>query len=252
MDDFSYNNSGGFSAGGDDFSNDNGSQKQQQVRSSLTPVTIKQINEATQPVPDGEFQIHNVELNLVSFVGVVRSVQDLTSAIVIKIEDGTGSIEVRKWIDDASDTSANEAAGQAHELNKYVYVTCALKEFNGKRSLQHATIRPITDHNEILYHNLSAIENHLKAQGLGTKPASGQDNGLFVKDSHGMDAPKSMQDKILALIHENSVSMQEGVPVPFISQKLNVTNDIVSQHCATLVEDGKIYSGYDDSAYLAI
>ena len=86
---------GGFSTDGG-YSNDGGSQKIQQVRSSLTPVTIKQINEAKQPVPDGEFQIHNVDLNMVSFVGIVREVQDLTSNLLITIEEGTGAVEVRK------------------------------------------------------------------------------------------------------------------------------------------------------------
>lgn len=260
MSDFggNYNNygDGGFNTdiGNGGFQNDNNGSQKQQLRSSLIPVTIKQITEATQPIPDGEFQVHNVNLNLVSFVGVVRNVQDITSAILITIEDGTGSIEVRKWIDDSNAMDENEH--QKYEMNKYIYVTGALKEFNGKKNLQHATMRPITDHNEILYHHLSAISHHLKAQGLSARENGGQnqsqDNGLFVKDPHGMEVTTSIQDKILGVIRDNTSSMQEGVPVPFISQKLNVTDDLVLEHCSELIDNGKIYSGYDDSAYLAV
>ncbi|CCE80483.1 Piso0_003600 [Millerozyma farinosa CBS 7064] len=244
---------GGFNQdiGNSEYGGENNGSQKQQLRSSLTPVTIKQITEATQPIPDGEFQVNNVDLNLVSFVGVVRNVNDITSAVLITIEDGTGSIEVRRWIDES--TNASESEAQKYELNKYVYVTGALKEFNGKKNLQHATIRGITDHNEVVYHHLNAIAHHLKSQGLSTRPGtSGGDNGLFVKDSNGMDLPGSLQDRIFSVIRDNTSSMQEGVPVPFISSKLNTTDDVVMELCSELINEGKIYSGYDDSAYLAV
>lgn len=42
------------------------SQSEPRTRTSLTPVTIKQINDATQPIPDGNFKVNNVELNMIS------------------------------------------------------------------------------------------------------------------------------------------------------------------------------------------
>lgn len=251
MSDFgNFDGQGGFNddIGNGGFHNDNSSQKQV-LRSSLTPVTIKQISEATQPIPDGEFQINNVCLNLVSFVGVIRNVQDLTSAILITIEDGTGSLEVRRWIDES--TSTDNEFGK-YEINKYVYVTGALKEFNGKKNLQHTTIQKIEDHNRVLYHHLNAISNHLKAQGLDSRQGQKHEDGLFVKDPDGADSSNSLQDKILSVIRANTSSMQEGVPVPFISQTLNLSDEVVFENCNELVDSGKIYSGYDDSAYLAV
>ena len=96
--------------------------KQQPVRQSLTPVTIKQINDATQPVPDGEFKVNNVELNMISFVGVVRNVENTNASIAVTIEDGTGSIDVRKWVDETI-SSAEEDFEKYNEMKgKYVYV----------------------------------------------------------------------------------------------------------------------------------
>ena len=217
---------GGFNqdSGSGGFTNENGGSQRQNVRSSLTPVTIKQINDATQPVTDGEFKIHNVELNMVSFMGVVRKVDSHTSAVTITIEDGSGSIEVRKWIDDTVSTPAAE-------------------------NIQNAVIFPVTDHNELLYHNLSAITNHLKSQGVTGAKA---DNGLFVSDNNGMELPGSMQDKVLNFLRENSPNMQEGVPLTYITQKLNITDDEGHKYCQELIEAGKIYTGFDDTSYLCI
>lgn len=238
---------GGFNA--NTYSNEDGGDKPQPPRQTLTPVTIKQINDATQQtVGDGEFQVNNVSLITVTFVGVVRNVQDNTANLVITIEDGTGAIDVRKWIE--GDSSASQLQELSHELNRYVHVTGALKEFNGKKALQNTTIRPVTDHNEILYHNLSAINNHLRAQGISAKsgPSSAGNQDFFVKS----DNDGSIQDRILSVIVDNSGSLQEGVPARLISQQLNISDDIVVQNCAALIEEGKIYTGYDDSAYLAI
>lgn len=230
----------------------NGSQRQQ-VRSSLTPVTIKQINEATQPVPDGEFRIHNVELNFVSFVGVVRKVDNNTSAIIISIEDGTGSIEVRKWIDDSSSNANEESEKYEQQLNKYVFVSGGLKQFNGKKNIQHATIRPITDSNEILYHNLSAITCHLKSNGVSTSNKSGDSkDGLFVNDANGVEIPKSINDKTLDVIREYTTTMQEGVPCQLIAQRLGITDDAALKICTELSEAGKVYSGYDDTSFVCL
>jgi replication factor A2 len=250
-----YNLYGGFGDGGFNteghggFSSDaNGNSQRNQVRSNLTAVTIKQINDATQPIPDGEFKIHNVELNSVSFMGVVRRVDTQASAIIITVEDGTGSIEVRKWIDDNLTTPAVETEKFEQQLNKYVYVGGSLKEFGGKKNIQNAYIYPVTDHNQILYHQLSAISTHLRAQGVTSKSRQDDSGGLFVKENEATGG--SISDQILQVLKENSSIMQEGVPLTYITQKLNITDDVGLKHCHELIEAGKIYTGYDDSSFL--
>lgn len=250
-----YGNYGNYGDGG--FSNDNqysdgngGSQRPKETRSTLSPVTIKQINDASQPVPDGEFVINNVSLNMVSFVGVVRKVENQTSALTITIEDGTGSVDVRKWMDEKVASPAEEAERFNAMENKYVYVTGALKEFSQKKSIQHATIREILDHNEVLYHMLYAIANHLEAEGLlGVK----KEQGLFVLESAGNgNASLDVLDRIMATIAANAATMLEGVPVLWISNTLNVGEDVVRSKCQELLEMGKIYQGYDEGTYFCV
>lgn len=252
-----YNNYPTYGDGGFDATanytdyNGDGLQRQQQTRHTLSPVTIKQVNDATQPVIDGDFKIGNVTLNMISFVGVVRRVDNQTSAVTVTVEDGTGTIDIRKWIDDKVTLAAQEAEMYAAMENKYVYVTGALKVFNNKKAIQQAVIREITDHNQVLYHMLYAVSNHLEAEGLLKVGVAKQEGGLFVLDP-AQGEGLSVKDQIMAIITQNAGSMMEGVPAAWISERLGMAESVVRETCQALLEEGKIYPGYDDGAYLCL
>ncbi|KAK6454396.1 uncharacterized protein RJT20DRAFT_130520 [Scheffersomyces xylosifermentans] len=244
---------GGFdhSMGEGGFSNDNASSQGSAVRSSMTPVTIKQINDASQPIPDANFSVYNVELNMISFVGVLRKVDVQTSAVVLTVEDGSGSIELRKWINASVSTPEAEAEKYSNDINKYVHVGGALKEFQGKKNVQNVAVYSVTDHNQVLYHNLSAIENHLKKQGVTAKPKvkEGSDGGsLFVPETAG----NSMEDRALQVIRQYSNTMLEGVPATFVAQKLNISPEQAKAYCDGLSDAGQVYIGTDDTSYICI
>lgn len=254
--DTSYGNygEGGFSTDAQ-FNEYNASQRTQQTRTTLSPVTIKQINDATQPIADGEFVVNNVSLNMVSFVGVVRKVESTTSAHNITIEDGTGSVEVRRWVDEKAMSAAQETEKYQALENKYVYVTGSLKEFNQKKNVLHAVFREITDHNEVLYHLLYAISNHLEAQGLlksDGSSAAKSEPGLFVSGAAEDVKSGDVMDKIMALIAANTPSMPEGVPARWISDNLGLSVEEVKEKCHELSEMAKIYQGYDESSYFSV
>lgn len=251
--DTSYGNfgEGGFSTDAQ-FNEYNASQRTQQTRSTLSPVTIKQINDASQPIADGEFTVNNVSLNMVSFVGVVRKVDSSASAHNITIEDGTGSVEVRKWVDEKVTTAAQETEKYQALENKYVYVTGSLKEFNLKKNVQNAVFREITDHNEVLYHLLYAITNHLEAQGLLKTSGAKSEPGLFVDGAAEDVREGDSMDKIMNLIAENTPSMVEGVPATWISYNLGIPVEEVKEKCHQLAEMAKIYQGHDESSYLSV
>ena len=72
---------------------------------SLRPVTIKQLLDAEQPHPDADFKIDGSEVGHITFVGVVRNVVVQSTNITYRVEDGTGAIDVKQWLDADSDTS---------------------------------------------------------------------------------------------------------------------------------------------------
>ncbi|SGZ47240.1 CIC11C00000001906 [Sungouiella intermedia] len=250
-----YGNYGNYGEGGFNqdaqYSEYNNSQRQQ-TRSTLSPVTIKQIHDSKQPVPDGEFEVNNVSLNMVSFVGVIRKVENFTSGVTVTIEDGTGSVDVKIWVKENLSTPAEESEKYLALESKYVYVTGALKEMQLKKAIQHATIREVADYNEVLYHMLYAIENHLEAQGL-LKGGPKQENGLFVSENGGgLSAKLDVTDQIMNVISSNTASMPEGVPVGWISDQLGILVDVVKEKCNQLSELGRVYQGYDEGSYCSV
>lgn len=252
--DFNNYEDGGFSHDAGYSENADGQSQRQQTRTLLTPVTIRQINEAKQDIPDGEFLINNVSINMVSFVGVLRKVENQTSAILLTIEDGTGSVEVKKWIEEKLGTAAEQTELYQEMENQYVYVTGALKEFNQKKAIQQANVVLISDHNEVIYHMLYAISNHLESQGLlNVGAVKSEGNGLFVSSDVGTGNDNlDLHDKIMSVISSQAPTMPEGVPVSWISKYLGVSSDSILEKCQFLAEQGKIYQGYDEGAYLCV
>ncbi|KAI5965297.1 RFA2 [Candida pseudojiufengensis] len=251
-----YSQGGGFQENGE-----NGSSQSNKLptRSSITPLTIKQINDSTQPQPDGEFQVNNVSVNMVTFVGVLRKVIGNQTSILLTFEDGTGSLEIRKWIDE--NTTCDIELEKHNEFkDKYVSVSGSLKLYNNNKSVSNALIRPIEDSNQIIYHYLNAIYIHLQSQGVNLASSAvkgensnnngvgnGNDNGqMFVGDN------MPMTERILEFIKDQSKSMQEGVNIEYICRKLEIPPNDGKRYCNELIEDGKIYAGFNEEAYLAI
>ena len=214
--------------------------------------------EAAQEVPDGDFVVNSLELNFVSLVAVVRKVENLNSSISIGVEDGTGECEVRQWVNEQKSSPAEQEERLKNYLNKYVYIYGTIKEFGQKKNIQNPIIRPVEDSNQILYHYLSAINCHLKANGvfdnkmaLPNAASSANANGalessLFVKLSGGLE------EDVFNIITEFSPSLPEGVPCQLISTKLGIANDDVVEVLQSLMHSGRVFNGSGDDNYLPI
>ncbi|GME86946.1 hypothetical protein B5S28_g23 [[Candida] boidinii] len=224
------------------------SQTRSQNTNSVTPCTIKQINDSQAPVADGSFQFNGMELNLITFVGIVREVDASgASSLQLKVEDGTGDISFRKWIEE----------GEEQDIfpEDHVYVTGTIREFNSKKQLQNTTVRKIEDYNEIIYHYLSAIKTYTDSKSSGAPNSSSSNNNensdsLFV--SNAGNAATSNLEKIYQYIQQQSPIMTEGVPINLICQTLDMGQYEVETHCNSLTEEGRIYSAMDDNAFLAV
>lgn len=164
----SYGAQGGAGGGGFMGGSQGGSQgaagKGTYGKDTLRPVTIKQVLDAQQPHPDAEFKIDEVEITQVSFVGQIRNISTQTTNITYKLDDGTGTIEVKQWIDaDASMDTKSDSTTPKPKLveNEWARVWGRLKAFNNKRHVGAHVIRPIADKMEITYHLLEATYVHL-------------------------------------------------------------------------------------------
>lgn len=238
-------------------------------RSTLTPVTIKQILDSKQLVQDGPFVSHNQELHSISFVGVVRNITDHTSNIFLTIEDGTGQIEVRKWSEDAADITTSQEenpnkdsqVAKQYEIGSYVKVYGALKEFGGKKNIQYAVIKNIASFNEVISHHLEVMKCHAIANGKIQSDKQGTDQGenqngqsLFVNDTESGSSGNPLQ-KILTFCQQQCAGKDANsfaIPIQLMSQSLNIDETTVRECCNTLTEQGFIYPTFDDNNFFAL
>ena len=132
-------------------------------KDTLRPVTIKQLIEAHHPNPDAEhFMIDNAETTQVTFVGQIRNISKQTTNVTYKVDDGTGSMEVKVWIDAETYANQDESSSKTEpQEQQYVRVFGRMKAFNNRRHVGATIVRPIQDFNEISYHLLEATVVHL-------------------------------------------------------------------------------------------
>lgn len=181
---------GGDDAGGFVFGSQQGSQGNNQKsreNDTLRPVTIKQILDAEETYSEsGEFRIDGAHIAQVTFVGQIRYVNAFQTNIQFKIDDGTGVLECKKFVDPEKPKDGPEFKVLEHD---YVRAYGRLKSFNNNRNVILHFIRPVSDNNEIHYHLLEAAAVHLYfakgpvgGQGAGTVNAGGGDS-MFVDDN---------------------------------------------------------------------
>ncbi|RWA13511.1 hypothetical protein EKO27_g1617, partial [Xylaria grammica] len=152
---------GGFVAGGWGGGSQGGSQSgPKPSEESLRPVTIKQIIDAEPSYAgDASFKIDGSDVKQVTIVGMVRTISPQTTNITYKIDDGTGVIEVKQWLD--ADKQESAEATPAFGEEDYVRVWGRLKSFSNKRHIGAHVIKPVREFNEVNYHLLEATYVHL-------------------------------------------------------------------------------------------
>ncbi|KAK4544472.1 hypothetical protein LTR36_004363 [Oleoguttula mirabilis] len=162
----SYGAQGGAAGGGfmPGSQSDSPGAKRTYGKDTLRPVTIKQLVDAHHPHPDAEyFMIDNSEATQVTFVGQIRNISTQTTNVTYKLDDGTGIIEVKVWIDAEAFADPAHPGNERPKPVEQGYARCwgRLKAFNNKRHVGANVIRPIQDFNEIQYHLLEATAVHL-------------------------------------------------------------------------------------------
>ncbi|KAF3452782.1 hypothetical protein FNV43_RR03215 [Rhamnella rubrinervis] len=220
---------------------------------ALLPLTVKQINDACISVNEkSEFVIDGVDVNNVKLVGIVRDKAGRVTDVTFVLDDGTGRIDCSKWFHEAIDT--NEMEGILDGM--YVCVHGRLKSFQGKRTLNVFSIRPVEDYNEIASHFIECIYVHFynsrlrKPQGgVNTQPQVVNSTNL-TSGQYSSDGQKRPEEMILELLHQPSfLAREEGAHRDIISQQLKIPVDKIMLAIGNLVAEGMVYSTVDDYHY---
>jgi len=243
----SYSGGGGFSTP----QGDEKKQKSAKRSNAIVPVTIAQI--LTAKHDDDAFVSGNLDLGQVTFVGLVRSVNESATRIDYEITDMTGPpIEVRHF--NETDEETGDVTTSIFPANTYVRVNGLIRTFGGKRNINCHKMMKIDDVNEITCHMLEVI--HASA----TSQQTGNDGGGFGSSSGGFGVGggddgqipglSGVQSQVQAIIkRENS---EKGCSVDTICRALtSVAPKAVREAIDFLSTEGLIYSTIDDEHYQA-
>ncbi|GAA5941792.1 Rfa2p [Sporobolomyces koalae] len=260
---------GGFMAGSQGSQGSpNGGGSKKSGSMALRPVTIHQVLSASQAFGDAEFMIDGAECKDVSLVACIRSVNQTTTQATFLVEDGTGQIDCRMWIESSDPDVDMDPRLAALENNRYVRIIGSIKTFAEKRHINAQRVRAIEDFNEINFHLIECAYVH---KYITRGPPGGGNNTSMVTDrpydgaggnpytadgGASNDAARDLpagQRAIWRFIKEQTDAGEgggEGINVAAIARHVSVSIDQVRDMIAGMTDDGLLYSGLDDDHYM--
>ncbi|KAF2869848.1 hypothetical protein BDV95DRAFT_596149 [Massariosphaeria phaeospora] len=260
----SYNNyGGGGGGGGGGFMPGEGSQnspsggRKEYKDDSLRPVTIKQILDAQ--AMGEEFKIDNTVISHLTFVGQIRNISKQATNITYKLDDGTGSIEVKQWVDSESVEQTNPATVRLIE-GIYCRAWGKLKSFHDRKHVGAQIIRPVEDHNEVSYHLLEATAIHLYLTRGPPGGASGA-SAVAVNGGNQQQQAAGIGHNAYSLASYSAVAQRvyehlrqapqsnEGLHSQDIAAKLGIDTGDMTTAGDELLNGGLIYTTVDDQTW---
>lgn len=233
----------------------------------LMPVTVKQISEASQSGDDkSSFRIDGVDITNVTLVGMVFNKVERVTDVAFSLDDGTGRVDCKRWVNEAFDTKEIEGI---HE-GMYVRVNGHLKSFQGRILLNAFSVRPVTNFDEISCHFVECIHNHLlnsKSQlqvGSTLDSVSSQFNTPVHYRANGnspaplsqlygqinTDGLKALDQMVLDFLQQPSnIGSERGVHRDEIVKGLKIPLEKIMDSIRSLEEEGLIYSTIDEFHY---
>jgi replication factor A2 len=196
------------------------------------------------------------------FIGQVRNISTQATNITYRVDDGTGSIDVKKWIDPDARDALEDGSGSTLAQDAYVKVWGKMKSFNNKRHVGATFVRPISDFNEISHHLLEATVAHLyftrgplsNAKGGVPNQAGqtdinmGNDAGYGAGGEPFLRGASANAKKVYQVIKETPQS-NEGLHIADIASRLNMEMNAVNKAGDELMSGGFIYTTVDDNTW---
>jgi len=223
---------------------------------TLLPATIKQI--LTCDSRDQKFRIDGKDLSQVALVGYVLKVDVQPTNVSYVLDDGTGKITVRLYIDQ-EDLRKRSAVREG----SYVRVIGSVRPYQSEKSVVGFQLIPVTDFNEITFHMLDVIHCHLLntrgAPNAGVKSEAGpsgagpSSSGSATNPSGmvvGHDAFTQIQSSILAVFEHQSNLSENGTSVQDVCKSLpQHTPEDIRRAIEFLSDEGHLYSTVDENHF---
>jgi replication factor A2 len=248
----------GYSGGGGSAGNSGGKARRSYDEQTMVPVTIRMCLGA---MPDeisegvGGLQLEDGRrLYHVRFVAAVRSFEDFSTNVVYTLEDGTGLMEVKQWLDDNHCTAIAEMRQHTLKENIYLKVVGQIKEYDGKKMVVAESIRVLSTGNELAHHMLEVVyagETFKRKDSIVAPQSSMMFNTNTVKGSalHANSSDGGWKDELLRFIRMEGDKSDMGVSIDACIKYIGRPSSEVHQAVADFSSNGNLYSTIDENYY---
>lgn len=187
----------------------------------------------------------------VKLVALVRSASKQATSAVYSLEDGTGNIDVRYWLDSAAADSESDSSSDIQQ-NQYVRVIGSLKSFANKLQITAQVVKPITDFHEVFYHKAEALAVTLQARkGTDSIMTDAKSSATYGQQSSSepnymkpyADFPP-LHKAVMKAIYEESDRSPQGVHVARIAQHCPKGDEALTEAIEYLISEGHLFTGY--------
>ncbi|KAI4342595.1 hypothetical protein MLD38_027204 [Melastoma candidum] len=235
----------------------------------LMPVIVKQLSESYHSGDDKSVAIDGVEvatyvhtryhlpLPLVTLLGRVCDKSARVTDVSFSLDDGTGRVNCRRWVNEAADSLEMEDIDDG----VYVRVVGNLKSPHGRwqtlmklvstsltvyistcRSLNSRPVERLSPQKVELSKSLPSSNNTSYGNTISSAPAN------ELSGNYMMDGLKSSDLKVLEFLQQN-YAQEKGAHRDEISRHLKIPSDKIMDSIRTLEEEGLIYSTIDEYHY---
>lgn len=230
---------------------------------NVVPCTIAQIHQMSES--EENLKIGSLAAKIVTFVGLVETVDVQTTKITYTIDDCSGpNLEVQIWIGENEDVGKKVNIVQE---GKYARVTGAVRSMKGKRHVIAFNIVPIKDLNELTMHIAEVVHTSMSVSVMDKQAGSGGNASSNFgstttfsggasdtsADTFNMDSGISRRlskPQQLVLQAVNSCKDEQGINVFELYNGLKSLNrQSVQDALEFLSNEGHIYSTIDENHY---
>ncbi|KAI3739353.1 hypothetical protein L2E82_29756 [Cichorium intybus] len=238
----------------------------------VVPLTIKQISEASHSGDDqSNFVVSGADVVNVTVVGMVSNIVERNTDVNFTVDDGTGKLNCKRWLNDPFDKLQIEDISEGI----YVRVDGHLRSYRGERHVAVFSVRPVTNFDEITFHFIACIHNHVRttkgqkiqgdvttlSQNINSTPNTPIQNGTNgfkttplsqLSVPFTVDGLKGFDQMVLAYLQlPANYGNEKGIHTNELAQKLKLSHDKIMESIRTLEDEGMIYSTIDEFHYKA-
>lgn len=255
-----------------------GGNEPQKRENTVRPATIRQLRDAAISSDGQQGIIDGRPIGRVSIVAKIIQIDKQETKADYRVEDGTGSIGLKQWMnnsamefgyehnmDDHGSGEKPKTGADSVTEGDYAYFYCRCSPFNNRVAYVVDSMRPVTDHNEVAYHNVAALYAHMnerKELKMPTKSNKGQTNSsgnngsLFVDgdSASGNAYEMEIRKQVVSLLKSHS-NNEDGVPFATLKQACNFDRrnghksdeQVLRDALSSLCDQGSVYPTSGDS-----